>query len=64
MQLSSAQDHSKENAGDDPGCLKLCLFLGDEVVVGTSMCFPIACLAFTEKNPCCIVFAIAGDIAI
>lgn len=44
--------------------LKLCLYLGEEVVVETSMCFPIACLAFTEKKKHAAVFAIAGDIAI
>lgn len=52
--------------------LGLYLFPREEVVVGTLVCFPISCLAFSEKkkrkkgNPekHAALFAISGDIAI
>lgn len=52
MLLSSAQEHCKENFGDDPGCCGFSggLFLREEMVVGTLVCFLVACLAFSEKN--------------
>lgn len=34
--------------------LGLCLFLREEMVMETSVCFPVSCLAFSEKT-CCSV---------
>lgn len=37
--------------------LGLCLFLREEVVVGTSVCFPVSCLAFSEKTCCSVCYS-------
>lgn len=45
----------------------LYLFLREEVVVGTLVCFPISCLACSEKKPTkkhAALFAVSGDIAV
>lgn len=56
QQLSSAQEHFKENSGHDSGFygipvhLRDYLLLREEMAVGTSVCFPFACLVFLEKK--------------
>lgn len=56
QQLSSAQEHFKENSGDDSGFYGIPVHSGDylllreEMAVGALVCFPFACLAFSEKK--------------
>lgn len=56
MLRSGAQEHCKENFGDDLGFCGLsvdsgdCLFLREEMAAGTLVRFPVACLDSSEKK--------------
>lgn len=83
--LCGTQGHCRESSGGDPGsvaCLWIwgspvhCLLPREEIAAGTSVCFPVACLASKERGKkkkgkkklpthpntktCSSVFALAG----